>query len=670
MSTRANGHLAKLEEHAPRARCYKCGSTAVADLCHHCGKTICRDDSPATQDILGRPRSFEFTGLNIRNAGPVHCNTCFHVVRRRYLTFRSLSAAIAAVGAVIAPLTIAVGASLVVAGTVLAVCCYFADRREQAHPKHTPPPLPLVPNIDEIRVLETLHGKLSLDEEGNYTNPVTSAQGEISISMTLGWSDRLRLERYIRKYRVRDANDVEFCAGFALLCGPARLTMEAGGHNKAVIPLTGRVRDVPFLQRGRIRPTKQWPVERRYQPDLDYRSELKPETESPPEPAPASQPQQGHIVPISLSPAVVAESGQRELELQLQWLKLRPPESTFAIDRIESLILKVPVAWGDVELVTGRAAAGIGGDASDGDSAVRTIEWTRIPLGAIERTQRRLRLAIKFEHKIEMSHTIRGQVQVNFKGTLSDLEDVDIYHPLGELRSEKLDVSIATRVLADFELSLQKIRYQDTRVVPDPDFDGRKLCGADKFEDVTPDHKTIITLTNAISEDGYYVKRVIENPPRSGGRSDLLNRYWDIAGRRYDGVFPIDFHITLTGEEKHAGDIGPYAGNLQARVTVQGAYATQEMADQIRAQWDSLHRLVLKELNGLRPDPDEVFLEGNGGTSPGPNRAYARGQEVKYIRVLRTLLSHLDDALRRNLISQEAYWNMRMTIERELEEQP
>ena len=44
-----------------------------------------------------------------------------------------------------------------------------------------------------------------------------------------------------------------------------------------------------------------------------------------------------------------------------------------------------------------------------------------------------------------------------------------------------------------------------------------------------PNDEMVIGLTNALSEN-YYVKRVIEHPPRSGGRADHVQRYWDIAG--------------------------------------------------------------------------------------------------------------------------------------------
>ena len=58
------------------------------------------------------------------------------------------------------------------------------------------------------------------------------------------------------------------------------------------------------------------------------------------------------------------------------------------------------------------------------------------------------------------------------------------------------------------------------------------------FIDAIPDDETVISLTNALAEQQFYVKRVTENPPRIGGRAEVTNRFWNIAGRSYEGVHP------------------------------------------------------------------------------------------------------------------------------------
>ncbi len=89
----------------------------------------------------------------------------------------------------------------------------------------------------------------------------------------------------------------------------------------------------------------------------------------------------------------------------------------------------------------------------------------------------------------------------------------------------------------------------------------------------------------------------------------MVNRVWDIAGRWYEGVFPVDFHMTLTGEEEYQGAIRAHAGNTIARISVQGSYANPKMQAQIEAKWDELHRIVRKILQNLAPCIAEVTVE-------------------------------------------------------------
>jgi hypothetical protein len=103
-------------------------------------------------------------------------------------------------------------------------------------------------------------------------------------------------------------------------------------------------------------------------------------------------------------------------------------------------------------------------------------------------------------------------------------------------------------------------------------------------------------LTNAISEQGYYVKRVIENPPQIGAHANRVNRYWDIAGRKYRGVYPIDFHLIVTGEELYDGDIRAQAGTTKTTLTVQGAVANPTMEGQVEGVWEQLNHLIAETL--------------------------------------------------------------------------
>jgi hypothetical protein len=254
------------------------------------------------------------------------------------------------------------------------------------------------------------------------------------------------------------------------------------------------------------------------------------------------------------------------------------------------------MAWGDVQYVTGNVE--LGKRPANGEQpAVQTITWRQEPIKARERRERRKRFPLRFERPINPGSVVRGRVEVHFKGTLSRLRGVDLYYPLGHRPADQEAATITTKVVADFELRLAHIRHQDVRVVPDRK---READGSRKesvtFKEVVPDHNTIIALTNAISEQGYYVKRMIENPPQIGAHANRVNRYWDIAGRKYLGVYPIDFHLIVTGEELYDGDIRAHAGTTKTTLTVQGAFANPTMEGQVEGVWEQLNDLIAETL--------------------------------------------------------------------------
>jgi hypothetical protein len=243
---------------------------------------------------------------------------------------------------------------------------------------------------------------------------------------------------------------------------------------------------------------------------------------------------------------------------------------------------------------------------------------------------------------------------------------------------------VKTHVVLDFELSLANTRYQEVRLVPDRKLpeDQERREPDDPFP-VVPNDETVIRLTNALSgqdqdqdqdqDQEYYIKRIIENPPRSGPRANLIRRYWDIAGRRYIGVYPIDFHIILTGEEINRGAIRAHSGTTRACITVQGSYANTYMRGLVEKEWDRLHRLTVETLRSLTypapPGPDPLGGWGDplGGRVPtgGGNGAGPDHTPMNPARLLE-LLGLLDEAFLHGRISDERYREMQSWVQDQL----
>jgi hypothetical protein len=110
----------------------------------------------------------------------------------------------------------------------------------------------------------------------------------------------------------------------------------------------------------------------------------------------------------------------------------------------------------------------------------------------------------------------------------------------------------------------------------------------------------------------------------------VLNRVWDIAGRFYTGVFPIDFDIHVRGEEIQ-GASGVSAGKTAVQVTVKGSYATggnadSRMRESIENKWDDLHSKVMQVFSDSATMAYADWPPAEADNTLGPPAAIAVGE--------------------------------------------
>ncbi len=627
----------RFKPRAPQVRCYKCGLADIFALCHHCWRPGCADHVvPAprwTARLLGR----EGAGPGLANDAAMHCKECGHAAAGRELALGAAGVAAAAAGLIAAFLTLAAGLALVVAGVLLAGGAYLTARRRVAR-RRVGLPLLLHPKVNDLHVTERLGVDITLVPDGRYKTSPRPVEGEISMNLVFGRPDRARLDRYAGRHA--QGRDTRFCAGCLMLLG--RVDIEPQPDLPGPVRhLEGTTGAYPVFQ------AEDAPASSPWHRVLSYRLARQPTIK------------QG---PVWVTPSLVPESDRRALELDIQWVDLGPRDKRLTLDVIDLIQLRYPVTWGKVEIASRRAIQVTTAEDYGGPEPQRSVEWRQLVPTEDERKARQLKLMIRFEDQIEREDQISGRLEAAMKGALSGLDGVRLFSSLGRRRDDWRGASIRTRVEADFELSLASIRYQDVLIVPEregkeDDSDTDRFC-------VIPDDEMVIKLTNALSDENYYVKRVIEHPPRSGGRADHVQRYWDIAGRRYEGVYPIDFHMVVTGEEIHRGDIRPVAGTTKVRIVVQGAYTDNEMKKRIDQACNDLRGLTRKTLNGLP--------SGRPGTSWSHSAQAASGQEhngadpSQVGRRLLERLGKLDEALLDGRISAEQYEDMKARAEREL----
>ena len=203
-----------------------------------------------------------------------------------------------------------------------------------------------------------------------------------------------------------------------------------------------------------------------------------------------------------------------------------------------------------------------------------------------------------------MADDIRGQVVARFDQMLSRVERIDLHLSNGARRTGRTRRRLHTTVRLGFTLSLAGIRYEAIRALP-PAAVGPTRQNTDvpvlaarrrSFERVIPDSRTVAGVTAELSAGDYYVKRVVENPPTPDRTAAAVNRYWDISGRKYEGLYPIDFHIVLSGQEIHDGGT-VVSGRTDVAISVRAAFTSDETRQRIDEEWESLYDRVESTLD-------------------------------------------------------------------------
>ena len=579
--------LDKKAERAPQVACYLCGVTDIYSVCHHCAKPMCERHSLAREPgTPGNVASDEYGGMRLEraHAAVYHCKEHDHRVKKP-VRLVVIGAVVFAVGLLVAFIAALPGILILLAGAAVGAYGIIKLREYRDALAASAPALPLFPHMRAARVVEHLSGRVDLTERG-YRSPPGETTGTVIFSMTHSdWLDRL--EKYREKYKMADNAPVSFNAGFALLQGPAGLTFDAGQSlvldAGTGVWFRGEAEDHDLFTAAEGRHEGAWT------PTVSYQLQKgrKPAT-----------------IPLWIVPSLVPSSDQRALEIDLHWTPLLDRDGP-AIELFDCIKLSVPAEWGHMESADP-------GNATTTEPApgerFREIEWRQLPPVETDQyrqlQQRKSRsLKIRFEKQITPNSALSGRIEATFEKTLSGVTGVALYLPGGGQaeRRQQLVPSAKTKVTVDFTVSLSAIRYQDDRVVPDEnnaaDVNRSRLA---EFAGVVPNSGVIIKLTNAISADNeYYVKSVVEHTPfRDDSSADELNRVWDIAGRFYTGVFPIDFDINVSGKE-FQGASGVAAGKTEVRVTVKGSYATGgnadgKLKDSIENRWDHLHRKVIQ----------------------------------------------------------------------------
>ena len=473
-----------------------------------------------------------------------------------------------------------VGAVLTTTGIARALVRWLRARPAERTRSRLSHPVRADVHVRAVRHMEKVEVKVELFEDGHYERSLQRISGRVEVDAR--WS-RAQLPP-------GGVGDLPLRAGHVVLAGPAaaRFIAEPGTivRDDMAVTLAPRPSDHPVLSGSGSGRDARWPIVLRY--DIGTL-----------EPSPETR------LRVDVTPTLVPSADKHGLDLDISWtsadeLRFRTGPALTVLDRVQ---LDVPARWGRVELDDDIPGPGAVIEESPIEG-MRRITWLRVPIRPKLAERGRHRLTLQVARPIKPEDEIRGRIEARFRGAVSGSTGTTLHFAGGAQRPDFRPVGVASRnvspttvVAVCLRLSLHSLKYQQIRKVPD------RIRAEDygpdaRFPGIAPSHETVASLSDALGDKNYYVRRVVENTPQPGrGRS--VARSWAIAGRRYSGVHPIDFDLAVVGEEPSVGSsTRPW---LMATLAVSGAYVSDDVRDRVDREREQLWNLVRDELRGDGP---------------------------------------------------------------------
>jgi hypothetical protein len=598
-------------------RCYKCGSSQVSSICHHCGRPMCSRHGPVKPLLSWFTENREFKNLSLdkwpfRGDDGVHCE--FHVHStlnfRRIMIYPGVFVAIVGLGLLILamlsmitclthwPTNVVISAidfsevlrDPAVYASMDANACYLPQalnnalavlqaiivlgfgigavvagtrlNRESADPDllQLGIALPFGPSTNRIRIVEALTQKIAVEGDGTATSRVLDGiQGEINPSFVFTTQDIQRIEAYRQKYRISPDKDLAFQAGYLLLKGspyltPIRDKSEQGRFSpkvntayrtgmKNVIKLGGHINDYSFFKEKDSGMNFAWQKSWCYtvkQDDLNYRDSRDNRADS----------------PVWILPVLFEHGETKMLALMVQLnigyfpgldRVLKENENVAArkiwierarLDRIQYSEFGKPKVENAMLM-----------ESEDPDEPkVYDIVWHDVlfnPGNDLSRNMVFDGFKVWFDHKFIQDAKLRGSMLLRIPSLVSDIQGIEYYSALGQLthrNGRELQRELMTNVRVEFEIVPAKTVLSHLAASP---------CIAIESPGAPTPRRLhhILNCFHSNSADGQiFIYRVVESQPQLGDEDSEAGKWhWQLFGKRYREITPIDFHILIYG---------------------------------------------------------------------------------------------------------------------------
>jgi hypothetical protein len=580
--------------HLSISRCYECFESNIKSVCHHCGKAICNEHEDtglsSALDIYGT----EFTKMGLEDIDGFciksnHCSDCFHLNRFfLYVTILLIS------------FLGFIGYAQInnwdffdyVCRITLCVPLFFIIKMISDKNKklkfyfrwNEKPPFPIVSSINPIKVKEKIVGKIKpkigSDSEGSahYSIEINELSGSIEVGYTLNPFDK---ESFVLYKKNKLKWNHFFHAGFLVFSKGAdlELTLRSDCQKMQMntIRFLGEVKDYPYLFKDKIGENNAMVFECPYTFSRRGGDKI--------------------VIPLHVFISLVPDKNEEEIAITFQIDPFDRHVSSLKQANIKSLIIDIPQSCHFVRAEPSCSSI----EMNQGDAYFkRRLEWKDILMKVDEKETTKIVkkiVYISFDHKVPDEVKFEGKIEIELDKAFSDLgrpteknsTAIMFFNPLGNRRE---DISVKEKTLLDFDLEL----HFSTSGLQEPWSDE---IGVIEKKGIAPDFKVIHYLTAAINDGGFYIQRVIENPSYTSKESaDIMNYSWDVAGRKYYELYPVDFHLAIVGKGHPSKS---YLSTICIDIIVRGTITTRiiDSKEDIKAANKQLGNIIKHVLDGL-----------------------------------------------------------------------
>jgi len=605
----------KVESYPKVVQCHECRSPDVYAVCHHCGRLLCETHAVEGADNDESSESTkEFTDLSLDRDDdlPTHCQECAHDVQPASWRNVWITGGLVLLGILVFITGVkGTGIAVTLLGATGSVWAWRRRITQDEAFQASSPPLPVF-SLRQISLQETFDTEISLDADGAYDTSISAVHGSLSASVTFGDEHRAAMVAFEEKFGSRPSR---MHAGFLVLKSESSPRIEnQQSDSSQVFPLVDDIENVPALSSSDANPT--WTKRLRYTADLP---EILAES------------------PIRVFPSFVPDMNRQGVDLDIHWSlpELAGGSWYMKVKHVKSLEVRYPLRWGELRIP--RLQNGVGAADLTGNDIVRAtpvigksdstdvsrfiVRWKDFEVNWSQPLRATLifRKPISSATKSALSkETITGTMEVVLEGTASRTAS-KYYDALG-MKGKSFNGARETTIRVHFDLNLGRMQYEDRVTIQSADDlttgcvpSEERITGEDEktgwvYDGTPPNAKTVTALSDRLSRSGgdYYIKSVVEEPPQRSGVEGVNNRLWNLHGRRYDGVWPVDFHISLMGEERTASGVDEATGRTKVKLKTKGTYTTSEMRCKVEDAWlnlrDRIDYVLREQDTGERMD--------------------------------------------------------------------